>query len=593
MRKLYINGQVADIDEGTKVSISYKSPLFSDITTVTANSTTTIKLPRTARNSRLIDNVNIVGVLSNFAYDYFKVDYIDGGFNVISAGKGFLLGLSEETIEMSVTFGASTQRFALMKDVKLTEMPVPLEQSKVQWQGATWTPAGQTPGVRWIDMQYSGISAKETDFRYVHPCVSVRQVIDWIQTAYGVQLWMFDGALNNWVLPCVTKNRRKGETGAKVDTDSSSMGMPILTFVLFGALTNQEFKFENDAEMNFKIEHLCRLAGSGQEVWRSAKDIKVIEICDDGSTVAHGHDGEKEPLGSEISVKVDKTSKYNVYHRVYQGAPFVEHLISTKLTITPPKEELMYGWDAFDVVPNLPDIKVLDFIKAVAGMMAWFPVPDKETPERVQFQSFKALYNEPAKDWSDKLLEVKSIDYKYGDFAQVNTLNWAEDDVVSVKDVGVIRVENRTLAASKKLVELPLAACDECGWVDGRASLKIYEKTHDRVLNSKNEYISVLTGAKLNKIKPRIVYDTITAPRIGKVIRIAGENGLIAQNYELYKGVMRKPMVIKAVMMLTPGDLAQLDFMKPVFVEQLHGVFALMAVSVKDGGCEVEMLRLT
>lgn len=77
------------------------------------------------------------------------------------------------------------------------------------------------------------------------------------------------------------------------------------------------------------------------------------------------------------------------------------------------------------------------------------------------------------------------------------------------------------------------------------------------------------------------------------MIRIAGENGLIAQNYELYKGVMRKPMVIKAVMMLTPGDLAQLDFMKPVFVEQLSGVFALMAVSVKDGGCEVEMLRLT
>lgn len=588
-RKLYINGQVADIDINTKVGLSYKSPLFCDILTVTANTTMTIKIPKTAHNRRLIDNVNVVGVLSNFAYDHFRVDYIEKGFDLIKSGKGHLLNVSSEDIEISVTFGGSTQKFAKMKDVKLNQMPIPYDGGFVNWKGATWTAPGDIAGVRYIDMQYSG-NMTEKDFRYVHPCVSVRQVIDWIQQAYGVQIWIFDGILNNWVLPCVTKDRRAGQTGDKVYTYIMNIAVPIVGYLSFSFQPGFDIKFDDDAEMTFGMDHLCLLV-SGNEVFRPAKDIKIVEICEDGSKVVHAHD--EDDMGSRITVNVVRTSRYSIQHAVSHLPPYIERLISARLTITPSKDELVYGWDKFDVLNNLPDINVLDFIKAVSNMMAMFPVPDKDTPERVQFLSLKTLYETTAKDWSQKLLKVKSVEHRYGELAQSNTIHWAEDNAVKVVDVGEVKCENKTLSATQKLVELPFAACDESGLDKGRASLGLYEKITEKVKNWQNEYIYVLKSVNLLKIKPRIVHDTITAPRMGKVIRITGSDGLMAKNYELYRKVMRKPVVVKAILMLTPRDISELDMMIPVYIEQLQGCFALMSVNVKEGESEVELLKLT
>lgn len=103
-QELYIDGIAVDIDEDTDVTLSVKSNLFRDITKMTANTTYTIKLPRTSKNTRIFGYAEIVQASTDVPYQYHDCRYFRNGVEIIRNGKAVLISVSDK-YEISVIWG--------------------------------------------------------------------------------------------------------------------------------------------------------------------------------------------------------------------------------------------------------------------------------------------------------------------------------------------------------------------------------------------------------------------------------------------------------------------------------------------------------
>lgn len=56
---LFIDGELVDLDDSTKITLNYKSNLFTDLSKIVSNNSYTIKLPKTVRNQRIIQHADL------------------------------------------------------------------------------------------------------------------------------------------------------------------------------------------------------------------------------------------------------------------------------------------------------------------------------------------------------------------------------------------------------------------------------------------------------------------------------------------------------------------------------------------------------
>ncbi len=103
--RLYIDGQLVDIDDNTKITLDIKSNLFRDVSKMTSNNTYTVKLPKTVRNQMLLKHVDLVQSNDTYAYVMHRARYFRNGVEVIKDGRATILAVTDEAIEISIVWG--------------------------------------------------------------------------------------------------------------------------------------------------------------------------------------------------------------------------------------------------------------------------------------------------------------------------------------------------------------------------------------------------------------------------------------------------------------------------------------------------------
>lgn len=104
-QRLYIDGELVDLGEDTKFTLSIKSNLFREISDIVSNNTYTIKLPKTVRNQRIIGHADLVqNGGSTYPYAYHTAQYFRGGVQLIKNGRAAVMSVGEE-IELSIVWG--------------------------------------------------------------------------------------------------------------------------------------------------------------------------------------------------------------------------------------------------------------------------------------------------------------------------------------------------------------------------------------------------------------------------------------------------------------------------------------------------------
>lgn len=119
-QQLYIDGILMDMSEETAITLDIKSNLFRDITKMTANTTYTINLPKTAHNMAVLEFAGKPSTSSTYPYILHTARYFRNGLEIIRNGRASVLSV-KETIEISIYWGLF-QATLQTSDLKLNEL---------------------------------------------------------------------------------------------------------------------------------------------------------------------------------------------------------------------------------------------------------------------------------------------------------------------------------------------------------------------------------------------------------------------------------------------------------------------------------------
>lgn len=101
---LFIDGELVDLDEDTKITLNYKSNIFSDVSKIISNNTYSIKLPMTVRNCRIIDNAQIPSYWTRYPRINHVGRYFRNGVEIVPDANVVLLEIGE-TIDVAMAWG--------------------------------------------------------------------------------------------------------------------------------------------------------------------------------------------------------------------------------------------------------------------------------------------------------------------------------------------------------------------------------------------------------------------------------------------------------------------------------------------------------
>lgn len=599
--ELYIDGTKVDMGE-SGVSLEYRSNILTDISKIVSNFSYTIKLPKTKNNLRLIECAHVPSAVSSFPYLPHVGTLLRDGVQIVDGANVVLMSVSD-TIEIALSWGNATGFSKIIEfEGNLDDLDYGIDDY-VFWRYDI-SPDEDAPIINY------GFRSTEKHVSY-HPVVSAKWLLDRIQSQFGVNL-LFPSdkqdVLQNLKIPLLKKEDAQKHVDAnRVTLTLSGLkktdgALRVYQLMFYGLVSSYYVEYYSDSvlisafkpkfhnmQLNYSID--CKLIYVGSayknggyldivdaDTGEIIDQVNAYEVIDRGNDNYECHfkkDLLLEPYDKTIyiSTTVSKTGDDSV------------SLVSGSITLEANVSEVgadIGEYNKYFTIPNLPSIKLIDFVKSIAYMLGVFAVPGDNND--IRFISFDTVIENKsnAVDWSGRVLfndygdVARNISYQLNDFTQKNWFRYKEDDNVTENYDSFIAVENRALDYERDAVSLPFSACDTLG---GVASIPMYSYNDDGEL----EYDSGMN--------PRIVlYDSET--RSGVFYPLRWEE-LIRQHYASYQEVVRQPKVIKELVLLSAPELAVLDLLKPVYIRQYGSYFAIVKVKTKENNiCEVELLKI-
>lgn len=255
----------------------------------------------------------------------------------------------------------------------------------------------------------------------------------------------------------------------------------------------------------------------------------------------------------------------------------------------------------FPITYNLPNIKIIDFIKFLAAITGAFPLQMTEE-NKVLFVPLATVWNNKtnASNWTRKIIpqgaynQAKEMEFKLSDYAQHNYYKWKADDKVSGNYDGDIQVENETLESEKTMFEFPFSACDG-------NNVPMY--TEDSSSSSGGQFGGGSSGSSsttTEETEPS--YSSCNS----RVLRMTGESSdkascifdinmqnIIDEKYQNVVNTLRNTKMIKENVKMSDLELLNFDETKPVYLAQYGAYFAVIEIKSQSSGiAEATMLEL-
>ena len=613
---LYIDGQLVDLDDNTKITLNIKSNLLTDISKIVGNNTYSIKLPMTVRNRRIIENADVPACGTNYPRQIHQARYFRNGVEILSDAQAVLLSITD-TIDISLVWGNSTAFGVFVSDgLKLRDLNDTTAMSA--WE------KGFSSAQPKIDY---GFVESEENATY-HPAVTVKWVLDRIQADSGLT-FVFPAdrqtMLSKMILPLIERNdcekwAKNAEKTLEIistpvwadnkhqiyfkalPTNASYYGYielnygNVYTIGYHSSISNGKPKIDGTIELtyvrdgsnvplfvvysyNMRDGSLWETRTVYERVPDSIEELNAthnkavytisddeLEVLDKG--INYGVNGESIRFGFEYGqnkvVSISGTLKLmNIAEMVKLRQP----------------QGLSYTDGRYPYVANLPDMKQIDFIKAISQMLGLFAIADGNVINFIPIGNL-VVNKSKAVDWTKKVVATyienrpRELSYVLDDFAQNNRFIYQTDDTVSSSYDGVVRVNDATIDYESDAVKLPFAASDT---KNGIARIPIYSYDKDGVLE----------------------YDDGVKPRI---LLLSGSKGvfkglewptLIDKYYLDYSSFVKHPKVIVEKIEIDEISLKNIDVTVPVYLAQYGRYYAIINIKAENTGiCECKLLEL-
>lgn len=597
--ELYINGDKVDVGD-TDISLNYKSNLLTDISKIVSNNSYTIKLPKTAKNLALIECAHLPSSTTKFPYLKHVGNVLRNGIIIVKDANVVLLSVSEY-IETALSWGNVTN-FAevVSSDKKLTDLEYGTEEG-TDW--VVWNNKGSN-SAQFPLINY-GFNSGDSNVWY-HPVITVKWILEKIQEESGVTFNFPSDKktfIDKMIVPLLTRN----DSQKINDAFPSSLQMvgyvivestfSYLKLNYIGDSTQQYAsvggpygdrlytKYPITLKVKGTIEMLVQY-NSGMDVNNQYLNLRVSQ-SDSSGNISSVSTIERKNYAAYIeapnvrllfnfddlvSIESDEFMHFTI-KAIATGAS------SSVLSLTVyDRNEISFG-EKFPLVPNLPDIKQIDFIKAVASMVGLFALPDGENG--IKFIPFDNLSANKSKavDWTNRVIMAynsvtpRNLQYTLDNIAQNNWFRYKEDDNVMGNYDGNIQVDDATIEYERDAITLPFSACSTKG---GVAYIPLYSYNEEGEL----EY---------NKTNPRILLLDGTKG----IFKGLEWTTLIANNYQTYKGLINNAKVVTEYIRLNSIELRDLEMDIPVYLAQYGCYLAIIEIKTKENDiCECKLLKL-
>lgn len=599
--ELYINGDKVDVGD-TGISLNYKSNLLTDISKIVSNNSYTIKLPKTAKNLALIECSHIPSSTSRYPYLKHKGSVLRNGIEIIKDANVVLLKTGE-SIEIALSWGNVTNFASIVNDdKKLTDIPHGTVEG-IDW--IVWNNKGSN-SAQFPLIDY-GFNSGDPNVWY-RPVVTVKWILDKIQEQneitfnFPVDKLSF---INKMIVPLLNNNDSqelydKYPSYLNVDgynTVANSVSYLKLSYtgdntqINFAEVSgyyNSDLYTKWDADLKISGDVSLSVAYNiGTDYYNKELRLHVKEIDSLGNVVIKNTIIKKTksayveaPL-IKLVFNFDETIHVDLgqyVDLVYQSAD-ISTINHSVLSLSFSARGEFYFGEKFPLVPNLPDIKQIEFIKAVASIVGLFALPDGENG--IKFIPFDNLSANKSKavDWTNRVIMAynrvtpRNLQYTLDNIAQNNWFRYKEDDNVMGNYDGNIQVDDATIEYERDAITLPFSACSTKG---GVAYIPLYS------YNEKGEL-------EYNKTNPRILLLDGTKG----IFKGLEWTTLIANNYQTYKGLINNAKVVAEYIRLNSIELRDLEMDIPVYLAQYGCYLAIIEIKTKENDiCECKLLKL-
>ena len=603
--ELYINNTKADLNK-TDITLSYKSNLLTDISKIISNRSYTIRLPKTAKNLALIECSHLPSSISRYPYLKHKGTLLRNGIEMIKNANVVLLETSE-TIEVALTWGNVTNFAGVVNDgKKLTDITHGTVEG-VDW--VIWSNKGSN-SAQFPLIDY-GFNSGDPNVWY-HPVVTVKWILDKIQEQSGVTFNFPSDKLtviNKMIIPLLTRNDSEelyskypiNLVGTGIGRDNRVVNYFGLNINFNGDDTQRkygetiDYQQQNSTVKAYRISYdsdKSHIKGTVMTVFRSTTisiDYLTVELWIDRTSIAtfrpisYQVNNNLWTVGFNIDCTFNTSAGQTISLGLLSGRGYFSSASdagsNTNLNLTlSARGEISFG-EKFPIVPNLPDIKQIDFIKAVASMVGLFALPDGENG--IKFIPFDNLSANKSKavDWTNRVIMAynsvtpRNLQYTLDNIAQNNWFRYKEDDNVMGNYDGNIQVDDATIEYERDAITLPFSACSTKG---GVAYIPLYSYNEEGEL----EY---------NKTNPRILLLDGTKG----IFKGLEWTTLIANNYQTYKGLINDAKVVTEYIRLNSIELRDLEMDIPVYLAQYGCYLAIIEITTKENDiCECKLLKL-
>lgn len=597
--ELYINGDKVDVGD-TDISLNYKSNLLTDISKIVSNNSYTIKLPKTAKNLALIECAHLPSSTTKFPYLKHVGNVLRNGIIIVKDANVVLLSVSEY-IETALSWGNVTNFAEIVSsDKKLTDLEYGTEEG-TDW--VVWNNKGSN-SAQFPLINY-GFNSGDSNVWY-HPVITVKWILEKIQEESGVTFNFPSDKktfIDKMIVPLLTRN----DSQKINDAFPSSLQMVgyVIVESTFSYLklnyigdTTQQYasvggpygdrlytKYPITLKVKGTIEMLVQY-NSGMDLNNQYLNLRVSQSDSSGNITSVSTIERKNyaayieapnvrllfNFDDLVSIESDEFMHFTI-KAIATGAS------SSILSLTVyDRNEISFG-EKFPLVPNLPDIKQIDFIKAVASMVGLFALPDGENG--IKFIPFDNLSANKSKavDWTNRVIMAynsvtpRNLQYTLDNIAQNNWFRYKEDDNVMGNYDGNIQVDDATIEYERNAITLPFSACSTKG---GVAYIPLYSYNEEGEL----EY---------NKTNPRILLIDGTKG----IFKGLEWTTLIANNYQTYKGLINNAKVVTEYIRLNSIELRDLEMDIPVYLAQYGCYLAIIEIKTKENDiCECKLLKL-
>lgn len=597
--ELYINGVKADLGKND-ISLIYKSNLLTDISKIVSNNSYTIKLPKTAKNLALIECAHLPSSTTKFPYLKHVGNVLRNGIIIVKDANVVLLSVSEY-IETALSWGNVTNFASIVNDgKKLTDITHGTVEG-VDW--VIWSNKGSN-SAQFPLIDY-GFNSGDPNVWY-HPVVTVKWILDKIQEESGLTFNFPSDKktfIDKMIVPLLTRNDSQ-----KINDAFPSFLKMVGYVIAESTFSHLKLNYIGDSTQQYAsvggpygdrlytkypitlkvkgtIEMLVKY-NSGMDVNNQYLNLRVSQ-SDSSGNISSVSTIERKNYAAYIeapnvrllfnfddlvSIESDEFMHFTI-EAIATGAS------SSVLSLTVyDRNEISFG-EKFPLVPNLPDIKQIDFIKAVASMVGLFALPDGENG--IKFIPFDNLSANKSKavDWTNRVIMAynsvtpRNLQYTLDNIAQNNWFRYKEDDNVMGNYDGNIQVDDATIEYERDAITLPFSACSTKG---GVAYIPLYS------YNDNGELL-------YNKVNPRILFLDGTKG----IFKGLEWTTLIANNYQTYKGLINNAKVVTEYIRLNSIELRDLEMDIPVYLAQYGCYLAIIEIKTKENDiCECKLLKL-